>query len=105
MPQILILLVLGLTISLPLGAAKGVHVWYDEVYRRIVLEPGEHKLETMGHLPAYFYSRDDFVCEDGESTYFLVLHDVDSQPRLIEHSAWVGEHEVINDFDNPAIVA
>ena len=30
MPQIPILLVLGLTISFPLAAAKGVHVWYDE---------------------------------------------------------------------------
>jgi len=44
MPQILILLFLGLTISFPLGAAKDVHVWYDEngqpVYSQFAPEDG-----------------------------------------------------------------
>ena len=44
MPQILIPLVLGLTLSLPLAAAEGVHVWYDEdgqpVYSQFAPEDG-----------------------------------------------------------------
>ena len=44
MPQILILLVLGLILSFPLGAAKDVHVWYDEdgqpVYSQFAPEDG-----------------------------------------------------------------
>ncbi len=81
-------------ISLEVDDVQRFQIWYDEIYRRIVLDPGAHKIEALGHLPAYFYGQDEFACEGGSATFFVVQHDVDAEARLSERVPERGEQDV-----------
>ena len=84
----------GVAITVELDDATQYAVWSDEIYLRASVAPGEHKLEAIAYLPAYFFERLHFACEAESSQYFLMHHEVDADPGLTNRSAPLGESDV-----------